>query len=156
MGTSTVASVPAAWIQLLRTHAALTRTMDANLRTRHGLTINGYEVLLALAAAPDRRLRRVDLAEQVLLTQSGITRLLQGLETSGLVERASCDSDGRVVYARLTDAGYRKLRAAARTHVGDIQRLFSARLSGEEVETLERLLGRFADGHGAGRCGEED
>ena len=155
MATSTAARVPAAWVQLLRTHAGLTRAMDANLRTRHGLTINDYEVLLALAAAPDRRLRRVDLAEQVLLTQSGVTRLLQGLEASGLVRRASCDTDGRVVYARLTEAGRRKLRAAARTHVGDIERLFVARLSEAELATLERLLARFTEGDGAGGCGEE-
>ena len=105
--------------------------MDANLQAEHDLTINDYEVLLALARAPDRRMRRVDLAEHVLLTQSGITRLLQGLERGGLVERADCSSDRRVVYALLTDTGYERLREASRTHLDDIRSLFAARFSSD-------------------------
>src|SRR4051794_23715314 len=89
--------VPPAWLRLLRAHATLTRRMDANLQAAHGLTINDYEVLLALARADDCRMRRVDLAGHVLLTQSGITRLLHGLERVGLVERADCETDRRVV-----------------------------------------------------------
>ena len=137
--------VPPAWVRLLRAHATLTRSMDANLLAEHDLTINDYEVLLSLAHAPDRRLRRVDLAERVLLTQSGITRLLQGLESTGLVERDSCATDRRVVYALLTDQGYARLREASRTHLDDIRSLFAARFSQEELETLERLLGRVLE-----------
>ncbi|OLE18191.1 MAG: hypothetical protein AUG88_04535 [Actinobacteria bacterium 13_1_20CM_4_68_12] len=69
-----------AWAQLLRAHSALTRRFSTELLTMHGLTLSGYEVLLHLAHTPDQRLRRVDLAERVLLTPSGITRLLDGLE----------------------------------------------------------------------------
>jgi DNA-binding MarR family transcriptional regulator len=138
--------VPAAWLGFLRAHAALTRKMDANLQAAHDLTINDYEVLLALARAPDRRMRRVDLAGQVLLTQSGITRLLQGLERAGLVERADCPTDGRVVYAQLTDDGYERLREASRTHLDDIRSLFAARFSSDELNTLDDLLGRLLDG----------
>jgi DNA-binding MarR family transcriptional regulator len=137
--------VPPAWVRLLRAHATLRRSMDANLLAEHDLTINDYEVLLALAHAPDRRMRRVDLADQVLLTQSGITRLLQGLEGTGLVERGSCATDGRVVYALLTEEGYQRLRDASRTHLDDIRSLFSARFSQEELETLEQLLGRVLE-----------
>src|SRR5919204_2771290 len=79
--------VPAAWVRLLHAHSTLVRQMDANLLAEHGLTINDYEVLLALSRADERRMRRVDLAGAVLLTQSGITRLLHGLEQSGLVAR---------------------------------------------------------------------
>ena len=144
--------MPAAWVQLLRTHAALTGAMDANLRAEHDLTINDYEVLLALSQAPERRMRRVDLADHVLLTQSGITRLLQGLEDAGLVRRADCPTDGRVVYAELTDAGRQRLRAAARTHVRDIEELFAAHLSADELATLERILGRFAGAADGDAC----
>ena len=84
--------VPAAWVRLLRAHATLVRRMDANLLAEHELTINDYEVLLALSRADGRRMRRVDLASTVLLTQSGITRLLHGLERTGLVARASWSS----------------------------------------------------------------
>ena len=151
--TATASRVPAAWVQLLRTQAELTRAMDANLRAEHGLTINDYEVMLALSRAPDGRMRRVDLAEHVLLTQSGITRLLAGLEEAGLVRRADCPTDGRVVYAELTEAGRRRLRAAARTHVRDIEQLFAERLSSEELATLESILERFA-GPGDGEACE--
>jgi DNA-binding MarR family transcriptional regulator len=143
--TGSVRGVPPAWIRLIRAHATLTRQMDANLQTEHGLTINDYEVLLSLANAPDRRMRRVDLAERVLLTQSGITRLLQGLERSGLVDRASCSTDGRVVYAMLTDEGYERLRSASRTHLDDIRSLFAARFSENELESLDGLLGRVLE-----------
>jgi DNA-binding MarR family transcriptional regulator len=138
--------VPPAWLRLLRAHATLTRRMDANLQTAHELTINDYEVLLALARAEDRRMRRVDLAGQVLLTQSGITRLLQGLERAGLVERADCPTDGRVVYAQLTDLGYARLREASRTHLDDIRSLFAAPFSPDELDTLDDLLGRVLSG----------
>jgi DNA-binding MarR family transcriptional regulator len=144
--------VPAAWLRLLRAHATLTRQMDANLQASHELTINDYEVLLALARAPDRRMRRVDLAGHVLLTQSGITRLLQGLERAALVERAGCPTDGRVVYAQITDKGYGRLREASRTHLDDIRSLFAARFGAEELETLDELLGRVLEGDVEADC----
>src|ERR671937_237309 len=109
-----------AFAALVRAHAAAIRQLNAQLTRDHGLTINDYEVLLRLARAPDRRMRRVDLAGEVLLTASGITRLLDGLEQAGFVERASCDSDRRVVYAVLTDDGLDKLRTASKTHVAQI------------------------------------
>jgi DNA-binding MarR family transcriptional regulator len=78
----------------------------------------------------------------VLLTQSSITRLLQGLERAGLVERAGCPTDGRVVYAQLTDQGHERLREASATHLDDIRSLFAARFTPAELETLDELLGR--------------
>jgi DNA-binding MarR family transcriptional regulator len=132
-----------AWSRLLRAHAALTRRFSNELLNGHGLTLNDYEVLLHLAHAPERRLRRVDLANSVLLTPSGITRLLDGLERAGYVERAACEKDARVTYAVLTEAGYAKLRATAPTHVGGIRDLFAARYSSAELETLTELLDRL-------------
>src|ERR671930_5479 len=99
-----------AFIALIRAHAAAIRQLNVQLTRDHGLTINDYEVLLRLARADERRMRRVDLANEVLLTASGITRLLDGLEKAGFVERGSCESDRRVVYAVLTAAGVWKLR----------------------------------------------
>jgi DNA-binding MarR family transcriptional regulator len=132
-----------AWAKLLRAHAALTRRFSADLQASHGLTLNDYEVLLHLAHAPERRLRRVDLAGSILLTASGITRLLEGLERAGYVDRAADENDARVTYAVLTDEGYEKLRDAAPTHVGGIRDLFGDRYSGEELETLAELLDRL-------------
>jgi DNA-binding MarR family transcriptional regulator len=132
-----------AWAKLLRAHAALTRRFSADLQATHGLTLNAYEVLLHLAHAPERRMRRVDLAGSILLTASGITRLLDGLERAGYVDRAADENDARVTYAVLTDPGYEKLRAAAPTHVGGIRELFGDRFSRDELETLAELLDRL-------------
>jgi DNA-binding MarR family transcriptional regulator len=132
-----------AWAQLLRAQSALTRRFNAELLATHGLTLNSYEVLLHLAHAPGRRLRRVDLAESILLTPSGITRLLDGLERAGYVARAASEQDARVTYAVLTDDGYEKLRSAAPTHVGSIRALFGELFSEEELELLAELLGRL-------------
>jgi DNA-binding MarR family transcriptional regulator len=141
-----------AWAQLLRAHSALTRRFSTELLTMHGLTLNGYEVLLYLAHAPERRLRRVDLAESVLLTASGITRLLDGLERAGYVTRATSEQDARVTYAVLTDQGYEKLRSAAPTHVGSIRELFAESFSSDELETLAELLGRLSADIAAPDC----
>jgi DNA-binding MarR family transcriptional regulator len=131
-----------AWVSLTRAHVAAVRRFNGDLSTAHGLTINDYEVLLHLAQAPDRMMRRVDLAKSVLLTPSGITRLLEGLERCGYVERASCSSDARVTYALLTDEGYEKLREASATHVEGIRSHFAG-LSPEELETLAAMLARL-------------
>jgi DNA-binding MarR family transcriptional regulator len=127
----------------LRAHSALTRRFSTELLTMHGLTLSGYEVLLHLAHTPDQRLRRVDLAERVLLTPSGITRLLDGLERAGYVRRATSNEDARVSYAVLTDEGYEKLRTAAPAHVGSIREIFGEHFSSDELETLRELLGRL-------------
>jgi DNA-binding MarR family transcriptional regulator len=134
----------APWVSFLRAHATIIRELSAELVAAHGLTINDYEVLLRLSRAPEKRMRRVDLAQEVLLSPSGITRLLVGLEHAGLVERAACESDARVVYAQLTPAGTAKLRAAAKTHVAGIHRIFLDRFDGEEREVLAELLGRLS------------
>jgi DNA-binding MarR family transcriptional regulator len=132
-----------AWVGLLRAHASAMRRFNGDLISEHGLTLNDYEVLLHLARAPERMMRRVDLAKSVLLTPSGITRLLEGLERAGWVERASCASDARVTYALLTDDGYEKLRQASSTHVEGIRSHFAERFSREELETLGALLARL-------------
>jgi DNA-binding MarR family transcriptional regulator len=130
-------------VGLLRGHAALTRALNAELVADHGLTLNDYEVLLRLSRAPERKMRRVDLAEQVLLTASGITRLLDGLQATGYVDKAACSSDARVTYAVLTDAGHEKLRAAADVHVAGIHAKFAERYSDDEMATLAELLSRL-------------
>lgn len=132
-----------AWVAFLRSHAAITRELSAQLQRKHGLTISDYEVLLHLSRAAEGKLRRVDLAERVVLSASGITRLLEGLEGGGLVERASCASDARVSYAKLTDAGREKLREAAVTHLAGIDELFNGRYSDSELATLAALLERL-------------
>ena len=139
-----------AWVGLLRTHRAAFRDLGAGLVQEHGLSINDYETLYLLSEAESGRLRRTDLAQSLQLTPSGITRLLVGLERSGLVRRAECPADARVAYAELTDAGRERLAAASCSHVAAIEDLFNVHLGPEEVEQLAELLGRLP---GAGpRC----
>jgi DNA-binding MarR family transcriptional regulator len=132
-----------AWVRLLRGHASATRAMSAELLADHGLTINDYEALLLLSRADRGLMRRVDLAEGLLLTASGVTRLLDGLERAGLVERATCESDRRVVYALLTNAGREKLEEASASHLTAVREYFERRYSKEELTQLAELLGRL-------------
>jgi DNA-binding MarR family transcriptional regulator len=131
------------WVSFLRAHAAITRELSAQLQREHDLTLNDYEVLLHLSHAEDGRMRRVDLAQQIVLTASGITRLLEGLERAGYVSKETCASDARVSYAKLTEEGRDKLRTAAETHLRGIDELFVSRYSGSELTTLAELLGRL-------------
>jgi len=131
------------WVSFLRAHSAITRQLNADLLNVHGLTLNDYEVLLLLSRAENLRMRRVDLAQSVVLTASGITRLLDGLERQGLVEKDACATDGRVSYAKLTDTGHSKLKEAAATHLRGVEELFMGRFSESELEQLASLLGRL-------------
>ena len=141
-----------AFATLLRAQATVTRALNAHLLADHGLTINDYEVLLRLARSPAGRMRRVDLAAEVLLTPSGVTRLLDGLERSGYVERGACATDRRVVYAVLTEAGRAKQNAAAASHLAQVEEYFSGRLDQLELESLAALLTRLGGPVDAGAC----
>ncbi len=134
-----------AFTRLLRAHASVTRQLSAELLEEHGLTINDYEALLVLSRSDGQRMKRVDISRQLLLTPSGITRLLEGLEAEGLVERESCASDLRVTYARLSETGARRLEAASCAHVASITALLEAHLDESEItvlaDTLDKLPG---------------
>jgi DNA-binding MarR family transcriptional regulator len=132
-----------AWTRLLRAHTVMTRCVSASLQAEHGLTLNDYEALGLLARAEGQRMRRVDLARRLLLTPSGVTRLLEGLEDAGLVERATCPSDLRVTYAQLTASGAEKLETAACGHVVSVRRLLEESLSEAEIDELAETLGKL-------------
>src|SRR6266480_6531282 len=132
-----------AWTRLLRAYALTTRLLSAELQEAHGLTINDFEALLVLSNAEGGRLKRVELARNLLLTPSGITRLLRGLEDAGLVERASCATDLRITYAQLTDAGREKLEAASSDHIASIHALFEQHFAQDEIEAIAEILGKL-------------
>ena len=133
--------------RLLRAHATTVRCVGSQLLAEHGLSLNDYEALYLLSRAEGRRLKRVDLARLLVLTPSGVTRLLEGLEELGLVERAACPSDLRVTYARLTGAGARALQAASCDHERSVKALLEEHLSPSEIEDLADLLGRLPGGN---------
>jgi DNA-binding MarR family transcriptional regulator len=143
-----------AWIRFLRAHAALTRELSSRLEAVHELTLSDFDVLVQLYYAEGRRMRRIDLARSVLLTASGITRLLDGLESGGLVAKERCDSDARVTYAVLTKAGVRKMEEARESHLADIEELFGSRFSAEERDQLAELLGRLPLAQTSEPCSE--
>ena len=143
-----------AWKTFLVTHASLSRFLDADLQRAHQLTLSDYEVLLQLGLHEDRRLRMSDLADRVLLTRSGMTRLVGGLERAGYVKRVNCAGDARVSYAELTEDGMQKFEEARTTHVEGVRRLFSSRFSPEELATLGELLKRLPQSPGSCQCGE--
>jgi len=141
-----------AWLRFLRAHAAITRELSARLETQHGLTLSDFDVLVQLYLAEGHAMRRVDIARQVLLTASGITRLLDGLERAGLVEKKACESDARVSYAVLTKAGVKKIEAAREMHLRDVEELFGSSFKAGEREQLAELLGRLPLAHTAEAC----
>ena len=143
-----------AWIRFLRAHAALTRELSSRLEALHELTLSDFDVLVQLYYADGRRMRRIDLARSVLLTASGITRLLDGLEAGGLVGKERCASDARVTYAVLTAAGVKKIEDARESHLADIEELFGSQFSAQEREQLAELLGRLPLAHTAEECSE--
>jgi DNA-binding MarR family transcriptional regulator len=132
-----------AFTRLLRANASVTRLLSAELLEEHGLSINDYEALLVLAHADGKRLKRVEISRRLLLTPSGITRLLEGLEAQGLVERESCPSDLRVTYARLSETGAERLAAASCAHVASIKALFEEHLDESEITALADALDKL-------------
>jgi DNA-binding MarR family transcriptional regulator len=129
----------AAWRGMLRAHAELTKELDAQLAREHRLPLSSYEVLLYLADAPDGRMRMAELAESVLLSRSGLTRLVDRLEREGLLKRERCESDARGYFAEITPKGRRLFDAARRTHLDGVRALFLSRFSREELRALGAL-----------------
>jgi DNA-binding MarR family transcriptional regulator len=132
-----------AFTRLLDARANLIRDLNASLVAQHGLTLNDYGALLLLSRAGEEGMRRIDLAHELQLSPSGITRLLDRLMEQGLVGRGACKEDARVSYAVLTDAGLTKLKDCAPGHIADIEGRLGAVLDEEEMDTLAELLGRL-------------
>ena len=126
-----------AWAGFLRAHASLVRELDDELQREHDLPLSSYDVLVQLATAPEGMMRMSQLADAVLLSRSGLSRLVARLVDQGLVERRECASDGRGALATLTDEGRRRLDEARETHRGGVRQRFLSRLS----ESQQRQLG---------------
>jgi DNA-binding MarR family transcriptional regulator len=132
-----------AWRGLLRTHAALTKALDARLEADHGLSLSTYEVLASLQDADGHRMRMCELATTALLSRSGLSRLADRLERDGLIARASCHDDARGAYAVLTHAGAAKLSEARATHLEAVREHFLGRLNAEELDALGAAWGHL-------------
>ena len=131
-----------AWRGMLRVHAAVTRELDAELAAQHALPLSSYEVLMTLAAHPGGAMRMSELADGVLLSRSGLTRLVDRLGRNGLVRRRACPGDARGQLAELTPEGRRIFEHARATHLDGVRRRFLSRLSPEELEQLAAVWHR--------------
>jgi DNA-binding MarR family transcriptional regulator len=136
----------AAWRGFLRAHSSLVRQLDGELSATQELPLRSYEVLLLLDEAPGRRLRMSDLSRSVLLSPSGVTRLVDRLEHESLVHRERCAEDGRGCFAVLTESGRRRLHAARATHLAGVRRLFLDRFTDDELRRLAGYWERVAPG----------
>ena len=134
----------AAWRTFLEAHARVTECLEQELQEAHGLSLPWYDVLVQLSEVRDRRLRMTELAAAVLLSKSGLTRLVDRMLSAGLVDRESDPSDRRGIYVCLTDAGLARLREAAPTHLRGIQQHFTGSLTQDEAITIADALGRVA------------
>ncbi len=130
----------AAWRAFLLAHARVVRELERELQAEQGMALTDYDVLIQLSVAEDRRLRMSDLADRLVLSRSGATRLVDRLCADGLVERVTCESDRRGQWAALTDAGVDRLRTASPTHLRGVQQHFLDRLSADDLASLERML----------------
>jgi DNA-binding MarR family transcriptional regulator len=134
------------WRAFIQTHARLIHKLDEELQAAHGVSLAEYDALLQLANAPDRRLRMSALADRVLLSRSGITRLVDRLEADGMVERAACPTDARGSMASITHLGVARLRAASKTHLDGVRRYFLDVIAAEDQAVMQRSLERVAKG----------
>jgi DNA-binding MarR family transcriptional regulator len=135
-----------AWRGLLRVHTALVRELDADLTAAHELPLSSYDVLIYLESAPGKRLRMAELADSVLLSRSGVTRLVDRLERDGLIVRDTCTSDGRGCFAVLTEAGEALLARARPTHLDGVRERFLRHFSDEELQLLATFWERVHPG----------
>jgi DNA-binding MarR family transcriptional regulator len=135
-----------AWRGMLRVHSALVKALDAELLAMHGLPLTSYEVLINLQAAPGRRRRMAELADSVLLSRSGTTRLVDRLERDGLLERDTCDSDGRGCFAVLTERGEELLSRARATHLEGVRERFLRHFEPGELEQMATWWNRVMPG----------
>jgi DNA-binding MarR family transcriptional regulator len=136
-----------AWQALLHAHHDVIQKLDQELRTEHDMPLAWYDVLLRLARAPDQALRMTDLAERVMLSPSGLTRLVDRLVARGLVQRRADPEDARAILATLTEEGMRHLRRAARTHLRGIREHFSGRLSEAQLHAVASGLEAITGPH---------
>lgn len=141
-----------AWRGLLRVHSALAKALDAELEAAHGLQLSSFEVLTYLAAAEEERMRMCDLASSILLSRSGLTRLVDRLARDGLIERVACPADARGAFAKLTPAGREKLCAARATHLAGVRALFLDRFTPAELDLLGEAWERVLQDVVAGSC----
>lgn len=132
-----------AWRQFITTSVDLMKALEDDVRP-YGLTMGDYQLLAMISEAPDHRLRMCDLAEQLRLSRSGLTRRMDGVLSSAWVARVRDDSDRRVAYAELTTKGWNLLRKVAPVHLASVRRLMIDHLSRAEVRAIGNAFAKIS------------
>jgi DNA-binding MarR family transcriptional regulator len=136
----------AAWSGFLWAHAQVVRALDRELEREHGIPLASFDVLFQLSIAQNQRLSMSDLADAIVLSRSGLTGLVDRLQSGGLVERELSEVDPREVYVRITDRGAEILAQVTPTHISGIKKQFLERLSDKQTKQLaviwQALLGQ--------------
>jgi DNA-binding MarR family transcriptional regulator len=143
--TSIYAGESTLWRDMLRAQVQISRRLQADMLTHHDLALGAFDVLVRLGESPGGRLRMNDLADQVLLSRSGLTRLVDRMQRENLVKRVTCDSDARGLYAVLTTEGRQRLDEATPTYREGIREHVLDRLDDDERRTFARILGKLGD-----------
>jgi DNA-binding MarR family transcriptional regulator len=130
------------WVTFLRSHAAITTKLAHAMHQEHRMPISWYDVLIHLYHAPEQRLRMQDLADAVILSSSGLTRLLDRMVETGLINRIACAEDRRVIFAVLTEEGVARLEEILPHHQARIEEYFIAHLTKSELDTIQDALQR--------------
>jgi DNA-binding MarR family transcriptional regulator len=132
-----------AWRGMLRAHSALTKALDAELVRAHGLPLSSYEVLLFLADSPEGQMRMSELADGVLLSRSGLTRLVDRMQREGLLRRERCEDDARGWFAAITPKGRELFTRARKTHLDGVRERFLSHFTREELRSLAAFWERI-------------
>jgi DNA-binding MarR family transcriptional regulator len=133
-----------AWRSFLSAHATVTKRLESELLEEHRMSLPEYSVLVLLVEAPEHRLRMTELAGGVFLSRSGVTRLVDRMQSDGLIERTTCATDLRVTYAQLTERGYARLRECSGTHLRGVRQHVTGKLAPEDLEQLKTLMKRIS------------
>jgi DNA-binding MarR family transcriptional regulator len=135
-----------AWFGFLLAHATLARQVDADLLAAHRLTSSSHEVLYRLVRAPEGQLKVTELAENVVISPSRVSRVVDDLVGQGLVERRSCESDARISYATLTEEGRRRAAEVEQTFQVALRRRFLDRLDEKDIKRLAAIWEKLGFG----------
>lgn len=131
------------WFMFLRTHGVLVRLFEAQMQAEQNMPLTWYDVLVQLSRGPARGMRLQDLAEAIVLSRSGLTRVLDKMESEGLLERKPCHSDRRGMYAVLTPKGQALVEDITPLHLLRVKEHFLSCLTDEEIRVMQQAFSKI-------------
>jgi DNA-binding MarR family transcriptional regulator len=137
-----------AWLNLVQTNRIVSDALEEAVEVAAGLSMAEFELLVRTANSPEGRLRMVDLASLLLVSKSGVTKLVDRVEQAGLVRRESSAEDRRLTFAVITDAGRQALDRARPAFARGLEQVFSRHLADRDMQCLRTALRKVLEGNG--------